>query len=375
MGSHLSVLCLAFTHAASVSHQARAERELEMRVQMAAEQQGLQHRELQTLRQQVSELRVRIGHPHRSASIGSVDSLAVFPCRWRTSSRSSTIGTCSPSWRQLPWPSGRRRPRCVRDDGLHALIFLAPIFLALTPRGMNRPFTLLPPPWSLHLCNSKSSSSSRWGRCSRRARQSSSSSRCSWPVGVHSSWATCPWWGTSLPALSVPEAEADADGGAPPPPLPSGCGISWEWRCVLWQVGWLLLLPGQRPSIAVGHTSRACRATMLAPHQRRWRRPAAPNGDLPHPGPSGLWLPAAVRDGARPGCTLRGYWPSVGPNPPLDRRFGCDNGLVAVEAGRSAACGQGVLYLASVHMDDVFDVMSRCVLQAVGLGRGGVDAS
>jgi hypothetical protein len=161
----------------------------------------------------------------------------------------------------------------------------------------------------------------------------------------------------------------------PPPPLPSGCGISWEWRCVLWQVGWLLLLPGQRPSIAVGHTSRACRATMLAPHQRRWRRPAAPNGDLPHPGPSGLWLPAAVRDGARPGCTLRGYWPSVGPNPPLDRRFGCDNGLVAVEAGRSAACGQGVLYLASVHMDDVFDVMSRCVLQAVGLGRGGVDAS
>ncbi|EDQ88888.1 uncharacterized protein MONBRDRAFT_8827 [Monosiga brevicollis MX1] len=41
------------------------------------------------------------------------------------------------------------------------------------------------------------------------------------------------------------------------------------------------------------------------------------------------------------------------------RRFGKDTGVLAFECGRSAECGQGVFYLATIHMHDIFDILSR----------------
>eukprot|EP00730_Choanoeca_flexa_P015310 TRINITY_DN7004_c0_g1_i1.p1 TRINITY_DN7004_c0_g1~~TRINITY_DN7004_c0_g1_i1.p1 ORF type:complete len:508 (+),score=162.01 TRINITY_DN7004_c0_g1_i1:171-1694(+) len=41
------------------------------------------------------------------------------------------------------------------------------------------------------------------------------------------------------------------------------------------------------------------------------------------------------------------------------RRFGKDNGVLAFECGRSAPPGQGVFYLATIHMTDIFDILGR----------------
>eukprot|EP00045_Choanoeca_perplexa_P001749 m.21457 g.21457 ORF g.21457 m.21457 type:complete len:463 (+) comp11145_c0_seq1:114-1502(+) len=41
------------------------------------------------------------------------------------------------------------------------------------------------------------------------------------------------------------------------------------------------------------------------------------------------------------------------------RRYGKDDGVLAFESGRSAQCGQGVFYLATIHMEDIFDILNR----------------
>lgn len=40
-------------------------------------------------------------------------------------------------------------------------------------------------------------------------------------------------------------------------------------------------------------------------------------------------------------------------------RFGRDQGLLSFEVGRMCALGEGVYYLATIHMMDIFDVISR----------------
>ncbi|EGD79126.1 hypothetical protein PTSG_09853 [Salpingoeca rosetta] len=41
------------------------------------------------------------------------------------------------------------------------------------------------------------------------------------------------------------------------------------------------------------------------------------------------------------------------------RKFGKDEGVLSFELGRHAPTGQGVLYLATIHMTDIFDVLGR----------------
>eukprot|EP00043_Microstomoeca_roanoka_P017551 m.183721 g.183721 ORF g.183721 m.183721 type:complete len:449 (-) comp16658_c1_seq1:651-1997(-) len=41
------------------------------------------------------------------------------------------------------------------------------------------------------------------------------------------------------------------------------------------------------------------------------------------------------------------------------RKYGKDEGVLSFEFGRHAPTGQGVLYLATVHMEDIFDVLGR----------------
>eukprot|EP00056_Hartaetosiga_gracilis_P017951 m.9067 g.9067 ORF g.9067 m.9067 type:complete len:425 (-) comp6258_c0_seq1:139-1413(-) len=41
------------------------------------------------------------------------------------------------------------------------------------------------------------------------------------------------------------------------------------------------------------------------------------------------------------------------------KRYGKDEGIMSFEFGRKAPCGNGVLYLATIHMEDVFDVLKK----------------